>query len=78
MTINNSNLKGDKMKEKTNLPQVRISKQANELLEKFLDKYEVEFGLRQTKTWYVTNCLLNELKTDAQINAGEKEQDLRL
>ena len=66
------------MKEKTNLPQVRISKQANELLEKFLDKYEVEFGLRQTKTWYVTNRLLNELKTDAQINAGEKEQDLRL
>jgi len=68
----NYNLKGDKMKE--NLPQVRISKQADKLLEKFLDKYEEIYGLRQTKTWFVTNCVLNGLKKEAQINAGDNEQ----
>jgi len=63
---------------KENLPQVRISKQADKLLEKFLDKYELENGLRQTKTWFVTNCVLNSLKTESQINAGDNESDLRL
>ena len=63
---------------KDNLPQVRISKQADKLLEKFLDKYELENGLRQTKTWFVTNCVLNSLKTESQINAGDNESDLRL
>jgi hypothetical protein len=63
---------------KDNLPQVRISKRADELLEKFLDQYEKENGLRQTKTWFVTNCVLNGLKTESQINAGDNESDLRL
>ncbi len=63
---------------KDNLPQVRISKQADKLLEKFLDKYEEENGLRQTKTWFVTNCVLNSLKKEAQINAGDNESDLHL
>ena len=63
---------------KENLPQVRISKQADKLLEKFLDNYEEENGLRQTKTWFVTNCVLNSLKKEAQINAGDNESDLHL
>ena len=60
---------------KENLPQDRIS---DKLLEKFLDNYEEENGLRQTKTWFVTNCVLNSLKTESQINAGDNESDLRL
>lgn len=63
---------------KENLPQIRISKQANELLEKFLDKYEEENGLRQTKTWFVTKCVLKCLKSESQIATGDKESDLRL
>ena len=63
---------------KENLPQVRISKQADKLLEKFLDNYEEENGLRQTKTWFVTNCVLNSLKKEAQINAGDNGSDLPL
>jgi len=74
----NYNLKGDKMKEKGNLPQVRISKRADELLEKFLDKYFEVYGLKQTKTWFVTNCVLNGLKKEAQITTGDNEQDLHL
>jgi len=61
------------MKEKENLPQVRISKRADELLEKFLDKYFEVYGLKQTKTWFVTNCVLNGLKSESQINAGDNE-----
>ena len=63
---------------KVNLPQVRISKQADKLLEKFLDQYEKENGLRQTKTWIVTNCVLKGLKSESQINAGDNESNLRL
>jgi len=63
---------------KEQLPQIRISKQANDLLEKFLEKYEKENGLRQTKTWFVTNCVLKCLKMESQINAGSNESDLRL
>ena len=63
---------------KQNLPQIRISKQADELLEKYLEKYLKENGLRQTKTWFVTNCVLKCLKSEPQIDAGESEADFGL
>ncbi len=61
---------------KENLPQIRISKQADDLLEKYLEKYFQENGLRQTKTWFVTNCVLKCLKMESQINAGDKENNM--